>query len=58
MRGSESPDLLDTFSNLFIAVVHDTYQHVPCLVAIVGCAHAHHLVHYTNINTIMSCCFC
>ena len=27
------------------------YQHMPYLIAIVDCAHVHHVVHYTNIST-------
>ena len=27
------------------------YQHMPYLIAIVDCVHAHHVVHYTNIST-------
>ena len=33
---------------LFVA--HYTYQHMPCLVAIVVCAHVHHVVHYPIIS--------
>ena len=40
----------DFFPSLFILVVHYTYQHMPCLVAVVGRTHVHHIV-TTHINT-------
>ena len=41
-------DFLNTFSNLFIVIVHYTYQHMSCLAASVDCTHVRHVVHYTH----------
>ena len=43
--------LLNTFSNLFIVVVHLTCRHIPCHVAIADCTHVHYVVNYTKIST-------
>ena len=47
---SRPPELLNTFSNLFIVVLQYTYHHMPCHVAIIDCTHVHHVVHYTKIS--------
>ena len=42
---------------IIIVVVHNTYQHMPFLVAIVDST-VHHVVHYTNIGTCHILLFC
>ena len=34
-------------------VVHYTYYHMQCLNALVGRIHVYHVVHYTNISTLL-----